>query len=105
MRSLKAMYFLIFALGGIVVPFISLYFQQRGLKKDEIGYVQGLAAIAVVLSPILLTYLADRRLDARKILAGAMVIAAGALGALYLGRGGGVMGMMWAVHLLAYVPL
>src|SRR5258705_4085072 len=92
MRSLKAMYFLMFALGGSVVPFISLYFQQRGLRKDEIGYVQGIAAIAVVLSPILLTYLADRRLDARKILAGAMLIAGAALGVLYLGRGGGGSG-------------
>ena len=76
MRSLKAMYFLIFALGGSVVPFISLYFQQHGLRKDEIGYVQGVAAIAVVLSPILLTFLADSRLDARKILASALLIAA-----------------------------
>src|SRR5438477_3509577 len=105
MRSSKAMYFLIFALGGSVVPFISLYFQQRGLKKDEIGYVQGVAAIAVVLSPILLTYLADRRLDARRILAGAMLIAAAALGALYLGRGFMAMGVIWAIHMLAYVPL
>src|SRR5215212_8827083 len=105
MRVPKAIYFFIFALGGSVVPFVSLYFQQHGLKKDEIGYVQGVAAIAVVLSPILLTYLADRRLDARKILAGAMLIAAGALGALYVGRGFWVTLVIWAVHMLAYVPL
>src|SRR3954470_16976402 len=105
MRSLKAMYFFIFALGGSVVPFISLYFQQHGLKKDQIGYVQGVGAIAVVLSPILLTYLADSRLDARKILAGAMLVAAGALGGLYLGRGFVAMLLIYAIHMLAYVPL
>src|SRR4051812_7131071 len=105
MRVPKAIYFLIFALGGSVVPFISLYFQQHGLKKDQIGYVQGVAAIAVVLSPILLTFLADSRLDARRILAGAMLVAAGALGALYLGRGFLATLLIWAVHMLAYVPL
>src|SRR3954463_12824693 len=87
MRVPKAIYFLIFALGGSVVPFISLYFQQHGLKKDQIGYVYSVAAIAVVLSPILLTFLADSHLDARRILAGAMLIAAAALGALYLAGG------------------
>src|SRR6267142_244284 len=105
MRAVKAIYFFIFALGGSVVPFISLYFQQHGLKKDEIGYVQGVAAIAVVLSPILLTFLADSQLDARRILAGAMLVAAGALGALYLCRGFTAMLLIWAIHMLAYVPL
>jgi PPP family 3-phenylpropionic acid transporter len=105
MRAMKAMYFLIFALGGSVVPFISLYFQQHGLRKDEIGYVQGVAALAVVLSPILLTFLADRRLDGRKILAGAMLVAAGALGALYLVSGFAATLIVWQMHMLAYVPL
>src|SRR6185295_3448854 len=101
----KAMYFCIFALGGSVVPFISLYFQQRGLRKDQIGYIQGVAAIAVVLSPILLTFLADARLDARRILAGAMLVASAALGALYVGKGFVATLLIWAVHMLAYVPL
>ncbi|HEV8606873.1 MAG TPA: MFS transporter [Tepidisphaeraceae bacterium] len=105
MRAMKAMYFLIFALGGSVVPFISLYFQQHGLRKDEIGYVQGVAAVAVVLSPILLTFLADSRLDGRKILAGAMLVAAGALGGLYLVSGFVATLVVWQMHMLAYVPL
>jgi MFS transporter, PPP family, 3-phenylpropionic acid transporter len=105
MRAVKAIYFFIFALGGSVVPFVSLYFQQHGLKKDQIGYVQGVAAIAVVLSPILLTFLADARLDARRILAGAMLVASAALGALYVGRGFVATLLIWAVHMLAYVPL
>src|SRR5438105_9128254 len=105
MRVVKAIYFFIFALGGSVVPFISLYFQQHGLRKDQIGYVQSVAAIAVVLSPILLTFLADSRLDARKILAGAMLAAAGALAALYLGKGFVATLMIWSIHMLAYVPL
>ncbi|HEV8378644.1 MAG TPA: MFS transporter [Tepidisphaeraceae bacterium] len=105
MRAVKAIYFFIFALGGSVVPFISLYFQQHGLKKDEIGYVQGVAAIAVVLSPILLTFLADSRLDARRILAMAMLVASVALAALYVGKGFVATLLIWAIHMLAYVPL
>ncbi|HEV8292483.1 MAG TPA: MFS transporter [Tepidisphaeraceae bacterium] len=105
MRAVKAIYFFIFALGGSVVPFISLYFQQHGLKKDEIGYVQGVAGIAVVLSPILLTFLADSRLDARRILAGAMLVASAALAALYVGKGFVATLLIWAIHMLAYVPL
>jgi PPP family 3-phenylpropionic acid transporter len=105
MRVAKAIYFFIFALGGSVVPFISLYFQQHGLKKDQIGYVQGVAAIAVVLSPILLTFLADARLDARRILAAAMLVASAALAGLYLGKGFVATLLIWAIHMLAYVPL
>src|SRR5258706_11956172 len=105
MRASKAIYFLIFALGGSVVPFISLYFQQHGLKKDEIGYIYSVAAIAVVLSPILLTYLADSRIDARKILAAAMLFAAAALGALYLSRGFVATLLIYTLHYLAYIPL
>src|SRR5947207_2393502 len=105
MRAVKAIYFFIFALGGSVVPFISLYFQQHGLKNEQIGYVQGVAAIAVVLSPILLTYLADSRLDARRILAGAMLVAAAALGALYITRGFLATLLIYSIHWLAYTPL
>src|SRR5687768_6961844 len=105
MRAVKAIYFFIFALGGSVVPFISLYFQQHGLEKDQIGYVQGVAAIAVVISPILLTFLADSRMDARRILAGAMLVATAALGVLYLGRGFVPTLLIWAIHMLAYWPL
>src|SRR3954465_12960207 len=105
MRAVKAIYFCIFALGGSVVPFISLYFQQHGLKNDQIGYVQSVAAIAVVLSPILLTFLADARLDARRILAGAMLVASAALMALYVGKGFVATLLIWSIHMLAYVPL
>ena len=45
MRAVKAIYFLIFALGGSVVPFISLYFQQHGLRKDQIGYIYSVRAL------------------------------------------------------------
>jgi PPP family 3-phenylpropionic acid transporter len=105
MRVAKAIYFFIFALGGSVVPFVSLYFQQQGLRNDQIGYIQGVAAIAVVLSPILLTFLADARLDARRILAGAMLVASAALAGLYIGRGFLATLLIWAIHMLAYVPL
>ena len=105
MRVSKAIYFLIFALGGSIVPFISLFFQQHGLKKDEIGYIYSVAAIAVVLSPILLTYLADSRIDARKILAGAMTIAAAALAVLYMTNGFLATLLIYTIHYLAYIPL
>ena len=105
MRVPKAIYFLIFALGGSVVPFISLYFQQHGLKKDQIGYVYSVASIAVVLSPILLTFLADSHLDARRILAGAMLVAAAALGGLYFAGGFVATLLIYTLHYLAYIPL
>src|SRR5687768_3029657 len=105
MRSLKAMYFLVFAVGGSVQPALSLYFQARGLSKLQIGFVQAVSSIAVILSPVLLTLLADSRLDARRIMASALLLAAAMLGVLHLVSGVTPILLIWTLHLIAYVPL
>ncbi len=76
MLHLRLQYFLNYAVNGCLIPFITIYFQQMHLDNMQIGMVMGVASLAVVLSPVLVTLIADTHLDARKMLAGLLILTA-----------------------------
>ncbi len=70
MRSLKVEYFLAFGVMGAVLPYLPLFLDERGLTEVQIGWVIATTGVAVLLTPVLLTMLADLRLESRTLLAG-----------------------------------
>jgi PPP family 3-phenylpropionic acid transporter len=83
MRQLKAQYFLGYAVMGSVFPLLAEYLQStKGLSKSEIGVALALVSSSHLVSPVLLTLLADTRWDARRILAAAFAVAATAFAVL-----------------------
>lgn len=72
--SLKTQYFLTFAVMGSLLPFLPVYLQQRGLNLTQVGYVAAAASIAVLLTPVIATYLADGKISPRRLLSGAFAI-------------------------------
>ena len=76
MFHLRLQYFLNYAVNGCLIPFMSIYFQQMHLDNMQIGMVMGVASLAVVLSPVLVTLIADTHLDARRMLAGLLILTA-----------------------------
>lgn len=76
MFHLRLQYFLNYAVNGCLIPFMSIYFQQMYLDNMQIGMVMGVASLAVVLSPVLVTLIADTHLDGRKMLAGLLMLTA-----------------------------
>ncbi len=67
--STKPQYALSYAVLGSVVPFISIFLADRGLSKTEIGYVIGLSSLGIVLTPIIVTLLADTAFAGRLLMA------------------------------------
>jgi PPP family 3-phenylpropionic acid transporter len=95
-RSTKAQFFLSFAVLGAFFPYLPVYLREQSLSDTQIGWVFAASCIPNLLSPFIMTLLADTRLNARRLLAWLFVLAGFAMGLLFCARG------FWAI-LLAYV--
>ena len=61
--------FIQFFVGGATQPVISLYLKGHlGLSGTEVGFVMGLSAIGSIISPILMTFIADRIISSEKLM-------------------------------------
>lgn len=69
MRAIKAQYFLAFAVNGCVLPYLPLFLRDRGLTDVQIGWVIATTGVAVLATPVVLTLLADLKLETRTLLA------------------------------------
>lgn len=105
MRAIKAQYFFTFAVMGAVLPYLSVYLREQGLSNNEIGAVLSTQGLAILLSPVALTLLADTRLESKHLLAGAFAVT-GLMLAFLMGAG-----VFWtiliahALYSLALAPL
>lgn len=87
MRSLNAQFFLLFGSFAAVQPYIALFFKGRGLNEEQIGYAIGISGWAIMLSPAVVTLIADTRVSPGKLLAGLSLLTAGATTAMLLSTG------------------
>ena len=69
MRSLKAQYFCGFAVMGSVVPYAPVFLEARGLSDFQIGVVIATTGVAILLTPVIITLLADTRFENRSMIA------------------------------------
>ncbi len=76
MRAIRWQYFLTFAVMGSLMPYAPVYFKQQHLNETLIGYIMAASSVAIVLSPVLITLLADTHLDARRLMAGMFLVGA-----------------------------
>jgi len=72
-------YFLLFAMMGTVFPYVQLFLRARGFSDAEVGYLQGLLALASVAGPLAAGHLADRLGRRRLALAAGLAVAAAVL--------------------------
>ncbi|MEM1212088.1 MAG: MFS transporter [Planctomycetota bacterium] len=85
MTPLRLQYLLTFAVMGSLLPYLSEYLDERGLSLTQIGWVLSVQGIAILVTPIAVTWLADTRLEPKRLL---MLMAGGAAV--------GLMGLAWA---------
>ncbi|NOX99547.1 MAG: MFS transporter, partial [Verrucomicrobia bacterium] len=84
MRAIKAQYFFSYAVMGSLVPLLSVYLMSdKGFSAFHVGLSGALMSVAMVISPALITLLADKRIDTRRILAVAFSFTALILAAIY----------------------
>jgi PPP family 3-phenylpropionic acid transporter len=68
LRAVKYQYFLGYAVMGSIAPYVSVYLESRGLNDSQIGLVMSLGGLSVLLTPVLMSLLADLRLEHRALL-------------------------------------
>jgi PPP family 3-phenylpropionic acid transporter len=69
MRDIRLQFFLTLGMLGTVGPFASVFFRQRGLSEREVAYAFAIQNLIGVLSPALMTWVADAKVDPRRVLA------------------------------------
>jgi PPP family 3-phenylpropionic acid transporter len=105
MRDLRIQYALVFAMLGTVLPFASVFFRHKGFTSQHVGYAWAIWSGALMLSPVLVTMLADARIDPRRLLAGSALIAGASLGALMFLSGVGAILCVWTLYCLTSMPV
>jgi MFS transporter, PPP family, 3-phenylpropionic acid transporter len=104
-HSIRAQYFLAFGVMGAVLPFLSVFLKDRGLSNAQIGYVMGTASVGIVLTPVLITLLADAAVAGR-VLMGFVFALAGAWLVAVLGvHGFWPILACYALHAVAFAPI
>ncbi|MBK7824753.1 MFS transporter [Nannocystis sp.] len=67
--AIRLHYLLVYAVVGAYMPYLPVFLgRDLGMPDSQIGWVAGIYGLSVVLSPPLVTYLADRRFTGRTLI-------------------------------------
>ena len=105
LSAIRRQYFLAFALMGSVLPYLSVWLANRGLSDAQVGYVISTTGVGVMVSPLLITLLADTRFDRRRLLAAQQFAASLSLGVMLLSTGFTALLLAHLVFALALTPV
>lgn len=88
---------------GSLIPFLPIYLKQnQGLGEGEIGLALGIASVSILITPVLMTLLADTRFDPRLLTSLIFGISGLALLALFFTSGFWFVLAFLTLHSLAY---
>lgn len=104
-RAIKGQYFFAFAVMGSLLPYLPVFLAQRGLSDPQVGWVLSVGGLAILLTPVLVTLLADAHLENRTLLAGAFSLTGLALAWLLVSQGFWLILIAHAVMSLAFAPV
>lgn len=84
MRFLKRQFFLVYGILGCIAPITGVFLREQGFSHLQVGIALAISTIPALVSPVLLTLLADRKLETRHILTVAGTLAAVVISMMYL---------------------
>jgi MFS transporter, PPP family, 3-phenylpropionic acid transporter len=102
---LKLQYFLAFAVIGSLLPVFTVFLSDRGLSRSEIGWVMAMTSVASLITPVMAGFLADARVDPRRLMMQVFLVAAVPLLALYYTTPIFWVVVFTAIHYLAMAPI
>ena len=105
MRDVRAQFFLTFAVLGTVLPYAPVYFRSAGLSQIDVALAFAMWSGAQILSPVLVAWAADTRVDPRRLVLLCTAGSGASLLALGFARGVWPVLGVWAVYCLASIPL
>lgn len=75
--AIRLHYLLVYAVVGAYMPYLPVFLgRDLGLPDSQIGWVAGVYGLSVIVSPPIVTYLADRRFSGRSLIATGYALAA-----------------------------
>ena len=106
MRCLRLHFFLTYGIMGSIMPFFPVYLREiQALSSVQIGTVMAVASLAVLITPVLFTWLADLKENTRNLATGIFLVSATATSLLFLNRGFGWTLLLYGLQSLALVPM
>lgn len=67
MNTVRWQYFLVYGIHGCLLPYLAVLYRERGFDSLEIGQLFAASSAAVIISPVIMTALADAAIDPRRI--------------------------------------
>ena len=105
MPAIRRQFFFTFFIMGALVPYLPVLLDERGLTRTQIGQVQALPGLAVFVSPVLMTLLADTRWSNRRTLALLFAIGGAAVAMLLAVQGFWLIAAVFLLYSLASTPI
>lgn len=87
MWPLRFQFFLLVGTFGAVMPYLAIMLRDRGFDQEQVGYALGISGWAIVLSPALITWIADAAVTPRRLMAGLGCVTSVCLFGLLLSSG------------------
>ena len=104
--AIRLHFLVAYAIVGAYMPYLPVFLgDDLGMPDWQIGWVAGMYGLAVILSPPIVTYLADRRVSGRTLIGTAYALAAVALACLSLAHGFLAVVLLSLVFGMVYTPL
>ncbi|ACY18896.1 MFS transporter [Haliangium ochraceum] len=104
MQSIKRQYLFAFAVNGAALPYLPVFLEERLADRAQVGDVLGLTGVAFMITPVLMTLLADARVQNRKIIGVLFALTAAASFLLALSHGFVAIALAYALFSLAFWP-
>lgn len=106
MGLIKFQFFISYAVMGSMMPLLSVFFgHAKGFSKSEIGMVMAASGFSMIVSPVVMTLLADMRIESRRIIAGALFVSALFILGMHFSTGMAAVGAFFVLYHLAYVSV
>jgi len=106
MNAVRRQFFLSYAVIGSVMPLMTVFLKEKGdFSFFQIGLAMSLMSIPMLCSPVLITLLADRNVDARKILGVAFLCSATVLSLIFASTSITLTLILFVFHGLAFMSM
>jgi len=102
---IKIQFFLSYAALGSIAPLMALLLKEaKDFSPRQIAITLSVSSIGMLFTPALMTYLADKSIDSRKILRFIFSITAGSLIAVYYLTDPFHVTLSWTIYSIAFIP-
>ena len=102
---IKIQFFLSYAALGSIGPLMALLLKEaKDFSPRQIALTLSISSIGMLFTPALMTYLADKSIDSRKILRFIFSITAGSLIAVYYLNDPLHVTISWTIYSIAFIP-